>query len=180
MARYNHNGTLTFHSSGTWCFDKWIFFAISIMAGLILETLFILFPFYNIAWVGEYKAHWLLVDPRGAEGYCSCVVQNWMGVKLTAWYMLHTLKVWCHYGSLDKLYKWNVWIVSPSPHSKVGWFLVIFAVRPMHFVWGEFVFAPTVPYTVHLLKVHCHSVSLGKLYKWNVWIVRGGSRDFTE
>ena len=32
-------------------------------------------------------------------------------------------------------------------------------------------FAPTAPYIVNLLKVHCHYVSLGKLYKRNVWIV---------
>jgi len=52
---------------------------------------------------------------------------------------------------------------------KLGRVLVIFAVQHIHFVWGEFVFAPTVPCIIHLLKVHCHSVSIGKLYK--MWIV---------
>ena len=32
-------------------------------------------------------------------------------------------------------------------------------------------FAPTAPYIIHLLKVHCQSVSLGKLCKRNAWIV---------
>jgi len=31
--------------------------------------------------------------------------------------------------------------------------------------------APTAPYVVHLLKLHFHSVSLGKLCKWNMWTV---------
>ena len=35
----------------------------------------------------------------------------------------------------------------------------------------NFVFAPTAPCIIHLLKVHCCSVSLGQLYKYNVWIV---------
>ena len=43
--------------------------------------------------------------PWGAEGCCSCWVQNWMGARLTVWYKLHMLKVWCHYASLGKLYK---------------------------------------------------------------------------
>ena len=34
------------------------------------------------------------------------------------------------------------------------------------FCMGEVVLAPTAPYIIHLLKVHYHSVSLGKLYKW--------------
>ena len=49
--------------------------------------------------------------------------------------------------------------------------MALFAVLPIPFVWGEFVFIPTALYVVHLLKVHCHSVSLGKLYKLNVWTV---------
>ena len=32
-------------------------------------------------------------------------------------------------------------------------------------------FASTAPYIVYLLKIHCYSVSLGKLYKQNVLIV---------
>ena len=48
-------------------------------------------------------------------------------------------------------------------HLLIGW--AIFAVRPMHFVWGEFVFAPTALCIVHLLKLHCHSISLGELCK---------------
>ena len=54
---------------------------------------------------------------------------------------------------------------------KLGWFSVIYPVRPIHFVWEEFVLASTAPYIVHLLKVHCRSVSLGKLCKRNVWII---------
>ena len=44
-------------------------------------------------------------------------------------------------------------------------FLVMFFVWPICFVWGEFVFTPTAPYIVHLLKVHCNFISLGKLCK---------------
>jgi len=50
---------------------------------------------------------------------------------------------------------------------KLGWFLAIFAVRPIHFIWGEFVFTPTASYIVHWLKVHCHSISLSELYNLN-------------
>ena len=46
---------------------------------------------------------------------------------------------------------------------KLGRILAIFAVQPMNFVLGEFVIAPTALYIVHLLKIHCHSVSLGEL-----------------
>jgi len=45
---------------------------------------------------------------------------------------------------------------------KLRQILVIFAVWHIHFIWEEFEFAPTMLYIVHLLKVHCHSVSLGK------------------
>ena len=54
---------------------------------------------------------------------------------------------------------------------KLGWFSVIYPVRPIHFVREEFVLASTAPYIVRLLKVHCHSVSLGKLCKRNMWII---------
>ena len=50
----------------------------------------------------------LIINRQGAKGYCSCLVQNWMGARLTAWYELHTLKVRCHYAFLGKLCKWNV------------------------------------------------------------------------
>jgi len=60
-----------------------------------------------------------LVNPRGAEGYCSCLVQNWMGARITAWYEPLTLNVPCHYAPLGKLYNLNVQIVSPLPQSKV-------------------------------------------------------------
>ena len=59
----------------------------------------------------------LLIDPRGAEGYCSCLLQNWMGARLTTWYKFY--KVQCHYAPLGKLYNSNVQIVSPFPQSKV-------------------------------------------------------------
>ena len=45
-----------------------------------------------------------------------------------------------------------------------------FHVRPIQFVWEKFVFAPTAPYILLSLKVQCHSVSFGKLYKWNMWL----------
>jgi len=47
------------------------------------------------------------INPWGAEGYCSCLVQNWMGARLTAWYELHMLKVRCHCALFGKLYKLN-------------------------------------------------------------------------
>jgi len=41
-------------------------------------------------------------------------------------------------------------------HLLIGW--ATFAVWPMHFGWGEFVFAPAVLCIIHLLKLHCHSI----------------------
>ena len=51
---------------------------------------------------------------------------------------------------------------------KLRRFLAIFAVQSIHLVWGEFVFAPTALYIAHLLAIHCHSVSLGKLYNFSI------------
>jgi len=45
-----------------------------------------------------------------------------------------------------------VWIVPPSLYSKVR---VIFAVHPVHSVWGEFVFAITAPYIAYSIKAQC-------------------------
>jgi len=39
---------------------------------------------------------------------------------VTAWYVVHMLKLQCHYASLGKFYKLNVWIVPVSHYSKVG------------------------------------------------------------
>jgi len=46
---------------------------------------------------------------------------------------------------------------------KLGRFLAIFAVQPIHFVWEKFVFASTALYIFLSLKVCNHSVFLGKL-----------------
>ena len=51
------------------------------------------------------------------KGYCSCLFQNLMGGRLTE---LHTLKVWCHYAPLGKLYNLNVQIVFQLLQSKLG------------------------------------------------------------
>ena len=51
----------------------------------------------------------------------------------------------------------NVWIVPPSLYLKVR---AILAVHLYILPQGEFVFAVTAPYTIHLIKVHCHSVFL--------------------
>ena len=72
-----------------------------------------------------------------------------MGARVTAWYELHTLKVQCHYASLNKLYHGTCTLFFHHCIQKMT--LAIFAVRPIHFVCVEFVFAPTAPCIVHLL-----------------------------
>jgi len=37
----------------------------------------------------------------------------------TARYVVHMLKLWCHYASFDKFYDLSVWIVPASLYSKV-------------------------------------------------------------
>ena len=56
---------------------------------------------------------------------------------LAAQYGLCTLKMWCHYASLGKLYKWNVYrLFFHHRIQKLRRFLTIFAVRPILFVCG--------------------------------------------
>jgi len=78
------------------------------------------------------------------------------------------LKLRCHYASLGKFYKLNMWIVPASLYSKVG---VIFAMRPAHLYCEKFVFSVAVRYVAHILKLQGHYVSFGKFYNLNVWIV---------
>jgi len=87
----------------------------------------------------------------------------------TARYVIHMLKLRCHYASLDKFYILNVWIVPASLYSKVR---AIFAMRPVHLYWEKFVFsAATARYVVYMLKLQGHYASFDKFYNLNVWIV---------
>jgi len=86
----------------------------------------------------------------------------------TAWYVIHILKLRCHYASLDKFYNLNVWIDQASLYSKVR---VIFAIQPVHLYWEKFVFGVTAWYVVHLLKLQGHYASFDKFYNLNMWIV---------
>ena len=62
---------------------------------------------------------------------------------------------------------YTVWTVPPSLYSKVrAIFVAWLYILPQE----EFVFAPTALYIIHLLKVHCCSVSFGKLCKRNMGI----------
>jgi len=95
-----------------------------------------------------------------------------VGVKFvlarTAWYIIHMLKLRCHYASLDKFYNLNMWIVLASLYSKVR---AIFAMWPVHLYWEKFVFSVTARYIVHMLKLQGHYASFDKFYNLNVWIV---------
>jgi len=71
----------------------------------------------------------------------------------TAWYIIHMLKLQCHYASLGEFYKLNVWIVLESLYSKV---MVIFAMRPAPLYDQKFVFSITAQYIIHMLKLQCH------------------------
>ena len=71
---------------------------------------------------------------------------------MTAQYIIHVLKVWCHYVFLGNLCKW---IVPLSLYSRVGQFLLF----SYTFLLGESVFIVTARYIIHLLKVQCHCVS---------------------
>jgi len=83
----------------------------------------------------------------------------------TAWYVVHMLKLQCHYASLDKFYNLNVWIVPASLYSKVR---AIFAMRPVHLHGEKFVFSVTVRYVVHMLILQGHYASFDKFYNLNV------------
>ena len=53
---------------------------------------------------------------------------------VTAWYVVHMLKLQGHYASLDKFYNLNVWIVPASLYLKVRDYAAC------TFVWGEIYF----------------------------------------
>ena len=55
----------------------------------------------------------------------------------TARYIVHMLKLWCHYTSLVKFYNLKVWIVLASLYLKVR---VIFCYAACKFVWAEICF----------------------------------------
>ena len=62
---------------------------------------------------------------------------------VTAWYIIHMLKLQYNFG---KFYKLNMWIVPPLLYSKVR---AIFAMRPVHLYREKFVFSVTARYIVH-------------------------------
>ena len=96
------------------------------------------------------------------------------------WPSIHVISNWLH--AIDFSWWLKVAILFPLvsyTNGTCGLFL-------HHFIWElrwllllactfchkENVFIPTALYIIHLLKkLCCHSVSLGKLYKWNVWTV---------
>jgi len=86
----------------------------------------------------------------------------------TAWFIVHTLMLQCHYASLEKLYNFKAWIVLASLYSKVR---AIFAIRPIHLYGGNFDFSVTARYVVHMFKLQCHYASFDKFYNLNMWIV---------
>jgi len=83
----------------------------------------------------------------------------------TARYVVHMLKLRCHYA---KFYNLNVWIVPASLYSKVR---VIFAIQPVHLYWEKFVISVTARYIVYMLKLQGHYASFDMFYNLNVWIV---------
>ena len=85
----------------------------------------------------------------------------------TARYVVHMLKLRCHYASLDKFYNLNMWIVSALLYLKVR---AIFAMQPVHVYGEKFVFNINAWYVVHMLKLQCHYTSFGKFYNLNLWI----------
>jgi len=109
-------------------------------------------------------------------GLYICIGRNlFFGV--TVRYVVHMLKLQCHYASFDKFHNLNMWIVLALLYSKVR---AIFAMRHVHLFgekWGEkFVFSVTAQYVIHKLKLQYHYVSLGEFYKLNVWIVPASHR----
>ena len=95
------------------------------------------------------------------EGYCSCLVQN-----LFSQYVVHMLKLQCHYVSLDKFYNLNV-IVPAALYSKVR---AIFAIRPVH-LYGEICFQCHCLVHCSHVKLQSHNASFDKFYNSNVWSV---------
>ena len=78
----------------------------------------------------------------------------------TAPYIIHLLKVHSHSVSLCN----KTCGLFLHHFAQELWQFLQFACMFYH-VEIEFVFAVTVPYIILLLKVHCHSVFLGKLHK---------------
>jgi len=72
---------------------------------------------------------------------------------VTAWYVVHTLKLQGHYASFGKFYNLNVWIVPALLYPKVR---IIFAMWPVHLYGEKFVFSITARYIVNVLKLQCH------------------------
>jgi len=67
----------------------------------------------------------------GAEGHCSCLVQNWMEGSLHCKVRCHYMLLWVNYtNETCKLFL-------HYRNQKLGQFLAIFAVWPIHFVWGR-------------------------------------------
>jgi len=85
---------------------------------------------------------------------------------VTAQYVVHMLKLQCHYASFDKFYNLNMWIVPALLYSKVR---VIFAIRPVHLHGEKFVFSVTARYVIHMFKLKVHYASFDKFYNLNVW-----------
>jgi len=85
-----------------------------------------------------------------------------------AWYVVHMLKLQCHYASFGKLYNLNMWIVPASLYLKVR---VIFAIQPVHLYGEKFDFSVAARYIVQMLKLQCHYASFDMFYNLNVWIV---------
>jgi len=105
----------------------------------------------------------------------------------TARYVVHMLKLWCHYVSLDKFYNLNVWIVPASLYSKVRlvscpdhthyvgystewvWSGHETKVRSAcTFVWEEICFQCNCSVCRSYVKI---AASFDKFYNLNVWIV---------
>jgi len=86
----------------------------------------------------------------------------------TAWFIIHMLKLWFHYASLDKFYNLHMWIFPGSLYSKVR---VIFAMRPVHLYGEKFVFSITARYVIHKLKLQGRYASFDKFYNLNMSIV---------
>ena len=76
--------------------------------------------------------------------YAACTHWEKFFFSVTAWYVVHMLKLQYHYVSLGKFYKLNMWIVLALLYSKVK---AIFAMRP---VQEKLV---TVWYIIHKLKI---------------------------
>jgi len=82
----------------------------------------------------------IVINRRGAEGYCSCLVQNCFRSSCLVY--ASYVKVRSYHASLGKIKQMKQNCFS----------ITVFLVILLHFVRGEFVFATTAPYITHLLK----------------------------